>query len=168
MPLPACEKPEEGAQEGLRELPGAGLGREQLGDIGEIEPEFAVAIEAEIESERPRQHDRIDAARRRPGDDIDDDAQRDRLADRLQKREIDVLGVPLAAMGDGSVIAGLGPRRLVLDGVIGARGAHELQNLARDPVHVDGKRDPAVADQGQPQFALAQRVRRARLRCGPR
>ena len=37
----------------------------------------------------------------------------------------------------------------------GAAGTHKVPDLARDPVHVHCKADPAIADKGQPQFLLA-------------
>ncbi len=50
---------------------------------------------------------------------------------------------------------GVGAGGPVADCMERRRGADELQDLCTDPVHVDGKRHTAEADQSQPEFFLS-------------
>ena len=111
----------------------------------------------QIVAECARQHGAVDAAGRRAGDDIDDHAQLDVAADLAQQLEINRLGVVFRIVCDPA------GRRMrpargapVGDGVQRARGAHQLEDLLADAMHVDGERDAAEADERNAKLFLAQ------------
>jgi hypothetical protein len=106
--------------------------------------------------EGARQHHAVDSAGRRARDHVDDDAQLDVLPDRAQQIEVDRFRVVLRIVGRKEIRGSrTRARGAIPDVVQGARGAHELQDLLADAVHVDGERDPAEPDQRQPEFFLA-------------
>ena len=72
---------------------GARFGRKDLRHVGAVEPQVAQLVDAQIVGEGARQHRAVDAARRRAGDDVDDDAQVDLAADLAQQFEIDRFGI---------------------------------------------------------------------------
>jgi hypothetical protein len=106
--------------------------------------------------EGARQHHAVDPAGGRARDHVDDDAQLHVPTDDAQQIEVNRLRVVLRIAGRKEI------RRLrarargaIPDVVQSARGAHELQDLLADAVHVNGERDPAKPNQGQPQLFLA-------------
>ncbi len=119
---------------------GRGVGVEQAIDVGLGQPEFGQRAEILAGRDRVREEDRVDAARRRAREDIDDDLELLRVADAGEQIVVDALAV------------GQRFRLLIMEG---AAGAHQFPNLLADAVHVDGEADPAVAHQRQPQFLLA-------------
>ena len=103
-----------------------------------------------------REHGAVDAARRRPGDDIHHHAQLDFAADLAQQLEIDFLGVVFGPVSlRGIEEGGLRAARAVGDCVQGAGSTHELEDLLADAVHVDGERNAAEANQRNAEFLLA-------------
>lgn len=146
-------------QEPLAPAPGLVGFAEQAGDIGFLKPEVAQGLDVEIMSQRPRQDHAIDAAGRCTGNNVDDDAQIQFLADEPEHIEIDRLGVGftlrcLAAGKDavGVVVGQPRPHARVRHGVISARRAGELQNFLGDAMHVDGQRNAAIAYQRETKF----------------
>ncbi len=98
MPV-AHRCPDERQQEKLAPGPGARFRRQQHGDISVAQPQITLGIHRQIMAERARQHGAIDTACRRTGDDVDDHAQFDLMADLPQQLEIDRLGVALGIVG---------------------------------------------------------------------
>jgi hypothetical protein len=81
----------------------------------------------------------------------------DATADVAQQLEIDALGVVLRLTAIDSIEEGcFCPPRAVRDRVQRARGAHQLENLLADAVHIDGERKAAEADERYAKFLLAQ------------
>src|SRR5207244_1886602 len=71
--------------------------------------------------------------------------------------EIDLLGVKFRIVAIGFIEeARVRAPGAISDPVQCARAAHELQDLVADPVHVDGERDAAEANERNAQFLLAQ------------
>ena len=78
-------------------------------------------------------------------------------ADLAQQLEIDGLGVVFGIVAVGAIEERrLRALRAVGNAVQRARGAHELQDLLADAVHVDGERHAAEADERNAKFFLAQ------------
>jgi hypothetical protein len=106
--------------------------------------------------QRPCQHRAVDAAGGGAGDDVDDDAQIDLVADIAQQFEIDGFGIEGPARLGAPGELGARPRRPIADVVQRARGAHQLQDLLADPVNVNGERDAAEADERDAQLFFTQ------------
>jgi len=106
-------------------------------DIGGVEPERGQRIERLAGGDRLGKEDAVDAAGAGPGDDVRKDRQ-PQPGMRLDQ-------------GQERLVDGFGARR-VPPVLMGAAGARQLPDLLGDPMHVDGKADPAVTDQGKPQF----------------
>ncbi len=127
-------------------------------DVAVVEPEIAQAVCRQIVAQGTRQHRAVDAARGRAGNDIDDDAQIDDAADLAQQLEVDRLGVVLgAATWDGIEKRGTGTGRTIRDVVQRRGGAHELQDLLADAMHVDGERNAAKADESNAELFFSHR-----------
>src|ERR1700687_1269808 len=123
-----------------------------------VQPEIAQRAHRQVMTERTRQHGAVDAAGRGAGDDIDDDAQLERLADIPKQLKIDfvrvVLGIVAVKLVKEVCRRSLGT---VHDAVQGAGRANQLQNLLADSIHVDRKRNASEADQCYSEFLLFQR-----------
>src|SRR3546814_6910548 len=113
------------------------IGVEQAVDVGVVQPEFGQRIERFARREPAREKDAVDPARARARDDIGKDAQLD-IAMLRDSRE------PIA------IDAARSADRLAI--MKGARGGGEPPYLLGDAVHIDGKADAAVANQGEAQF----------------
>ena len=104
-----------------------------------------------------REHGAVDAARRRAGNDVDNDPQLDLVSDLAQEFEVDFLGVVFGIGAIGRVEkTRLRALSAVADAMQRARGTHQLENFLADPVHVDGKGNAAKANQRNAQLFLDQ------------
>ena len=151
-----------GLRNHLLQVPARASGDSRTVDVGVLEPQVAQRLHRQVVAERARQHGAVDAAGRGARDDVDDHAQFDAAADLAQELEIDLLGVvfrivAIACVEESSRSRAAGTIR---DGVQRARGAHQLEDLLADAVHVDGERDAAEADQRNAKLLLAQDRRR--------
>ncbi len=112
---------------------GGVFGIEQRLDIGVAHPQFGQRIERLASGDRLREEHRVDPARARARDDVDEHAQPDAggVLDFLEQRAIDALA---AAVGGFAIARG-------------AAGAGRGADLLGDAMHVDREADPAIADE---------------------
>src|SRR5437879_5973993 len=95
-------------------------------------------------------------------------------ADRLQQIEVDLLRVGWMAMiRRGVAIPAISPIGRLGDGVEGPRCPRQLEDLLGNPMHVDGERDAAVADQREAELLAfhewqRRRAPRREARCSKR
>ncbi len=148
--------PDERLEDELAPAAGLRCGIEQDRHVRVVEPQVAQLAHRQVVAERARQHGSVDAAGRRAGDDVDHHPHLDPAADLAQQLEIDALGVVL---GIGAVEPveerGAGAGRTVADRMQRRGGAHELEDFLADPMHVDGERNAAEADERDAQLLLA-------------
>ena len=116
---------------------------EQAVDVALLQPEVAQAVLRQVVGQGLGEEDAVDAAGGGAGDRVDEHARHARPRARSGRR------------GPRSTRRADARRQLVRRhvGLQGARGEHEVVQLAGDAVHVDGERDAAVADQAEPQLA---------------
>ena len=146
------DAPEKGLHEQLVPAPGEMMLVHQRHDVRLFEPHLPVRIHGQVVGEGAREEHAIDPSGRRARDRVHEDAQFERLADRLDQFEIDFFRIGLAV---GMVEIAIGRRCAVRARevvVIDAGGADELQDFLGHAVHVDGKRNAAVADKRDPEF----------------
>ena len=150
--------PDHRPEEPLAPRAGPRFGRQQHGHVGVVEPQIAQRAHRQIVAQCAREHGAVDAAGRSAGDDVDDHPQLDVAADLAQQIEIDRLGVVFRDRSRSGAIEERGLRALgpVGDRVQRARGAHQLEDLLGDAMHVDGERNAAEADQRDAKFLFAQ------------
>ena len=142
----ACRHPRERQRPGLGKAMARRLFRvDQCLDIGRIEPQIGQRFEALSGADRLREEDAVDSPGTCPRDDIDEDAQSQagfRL-DFLKQRAVHPLAAPRRS--DPCV------ERLTC--------TRQPPDFLGDAVHVDGKADPAIADQRKAEFLLARHRR---------
>jgi hypothetical protein len=149
--------PEKGLEEPFAPHARTRVRRKQHRDIGIVEPEIAHCRHRQVVTERARQHRAVDAAGRRTGNDVDNDAELQDAADVAQEFEVNGLSVVFRVSGIRPVgECGLCAARPVGDGVQRGRGTHQLQDLLGDTMHIDGERNAAEADQRNAKLFLAQ------------
>ena len=94
-------------------------------------------------ADRLGEQDAVDAPGRRPGDDVGQHADIGMGRQLVEQLDIDLLAVLR------------GEHRHAGAQLAAQRGAVQLPNLLGDAVHIDGKADPAVADQREAKFLVA-------------
>jgi hypothetical protein len=134
---PPRERPGERHRRRLRHSRHAAhSGIEQPVDVRGLEPELGERIERPSGGDRLGKENRVDAARARARQDVDQHPQLDAALrrHRLEQPAVDAFAAA----------------RRRFPGVEGAAGAGEPPHLLGDAVHVDGEADSPVADQRQP------------------
>ena len=133
------------------------LGREQPLDVDLVQPQVRDGIERQIMRECTRQDHPVDAPRGRARDHIHDHAQIETAATQhpqcLEIHALRGVGTPVrtgAAVHMGLVLLDL----LLGSRVICPRGPHEIEDLLRDAVLVDGERHATEADERDTQLLL--------------
>ena len=110
-------------------------------DVAALEPEVAQRVLRPVVRKRLREVDAVDPARRRPGDDIDDDTGADAGGVATGDLRQQLAVHPLARRRRGA--ATIGERRCL----------DEALQLLRRPVHVDRQRRSAVQDDRESELA---------------
>src|SRR3954463_7543424 len=107
-------------------------------------------------AECTRQHRSLDASRRSAGDDVDNDAQFHIAADGAKQIEINLLGIEFRIVAVALIEeGGMRAFRAVGYAVQHTRGAHELEHLLADAMHVDGERNAPEAHERYSKFLFA-------------
>ncbi len=110
-------------------------------DVATLEPEIAQRVLGTVVRDRLGEVDAVDSARRRPGDDVDDDACADARGVAAGELREQLAVDPLACRCRRHVVVGKGGR------------LHETLQLLRRPVHVDRERGTTVEDDRKPKLA---------------
>jgi hypothetical protein len=133
-------------EQGLHLQPGEPGGAQQRAQVALVDPELLQAVLRTPAGDRLAEHDAVDAAGGRAGDDVDRDGEPATVPGEVAQRlEVRVLAVRRVRRGRRERV-----RRFDVDSVERTGRLHELVQLLGDPMHVDREGDASVADEREP------------------